>query len=344
MAQSKSIPYLTLAQVISALAVVFLHVNGCFWSFSTERYWATANVIECLCYFAVPVFFMVTGVTLINYPERYDLRSYFRKRVVKTVWPFLAWSVLALGYQLWRGVITPSQLTPYFLAEGILNSRIIPIYWFFPTLFSVYLSMPLFAAVPKERRKSVFSYLFFAALVCNALVPFLIRVLSPGFGWPLSVGAVSGYLILILGGVLLHENPPDGKTRLVIYLLGLGGLLAQIFGTYRLSMAAGEIVQTYKGYTNLPALLYSLAVFTLLQRIGPGVMASKLGGLVRLVGKYTFPVYLIHWFVMDTLVRSFSIPTTSIWYRLGAPLVIVPVVMGVTWLLRKVPGVRTIVP
>ena len=109
-------------------------------------------------------------------------------------------------------------------------------------------------------------------------------------------------------------------------------------------MAAGEIVQTYKGYTNLPALLYSLAVFTLLQRIGPGVMASKLGGLVRLVGKYTFPVYLIHWFVMDTLVRSFSIPTTSIWYRLGAPLVIVPVVMGVTWLLRKVPGVRTIVP
>ena len=54
---------LTFIQVISALAVVTLHTNGCFWQFSaTERYWFTANIIECLCYFAVPVFFMITGI------------------------------------------------------------------------------------------------------------------------------------------------------------------------------------------------------------------------------------------------------------------------------------------
>ena len=344
MKQKTSIPYLTFAQVVSAVAVVLLHTNGCFWTFSTARYWATANVIESVFNFAVPVFFMVTGVTLIDYPARYDLKTFFRKRAVKTLWPFLAWSCIALAYQLWRGTITPAQITPAFLADGVLNSKIIPIYWFFPVLFSVYLSLPLFAAVPRDGRKSVFSYLLCAGLLCNVLLPFLIQIFHLDFSWPVSLSAAGGYLMFVLGGVLLHENPPSVRQRLWLYALGLAGLAAQILGTWRLSMAAGEIVRTYKCYTNLPVLLYSFAVFTLLRQIGPRLMEGALGGLIRLVGRYTFPIYLMHWFVMDTLVRTFAIPTTAIWYRLGAPFVIVPVVMAIAWLLRKLPLVRTIVP
>lgn len=40
------IEYITLASVVSAIAVVFLHVNHCFWQFGTGRYWFTANIIE----------------------------------------------------------------------------------------------------------------------------------------------------------------------------------------------------------------------------------------------------------------------------------------------------------
>lgn len=44
-------------QVICAFAVITLHTNGQFWNFSsTERYWFTANIIESLFYFAVPIF------------------------------------------------------------------------------------------------------------------------------------------------------------------------------------------------------------------------------------------------------------------------------------------------
>lgn len=57
--------YLTLLNVLSAFSVVFLHTNGCFLHFSTERYWFTANIIESIFYFAVPVFFMISGATLI---------------------------------------------------------------------------------------------------------------------------------------------------------------------------------------------------------------------------------------------------------------------------------------
>lgn len=343
-ATPEKIPYLTLAQVISALAVVFLHTNGVFCNFSTERWWATSNIIECVFNFAVPVFFMITGVTLINYPERYDLKTYFKKRAVKTVLPFVAWTLIGLAYRTLRGAIPVDDITLPYVLRGILQTEIIEIYWFFPPLFSVYLSLPLFAAVPREKRRSVFGYLLAAALVCNVAVPFVVQALHLNLTWPISVGAVSGYLILVLGGVWLHENPPGAVGRVCIYLLGLAGLLAHIVGTYRLSMAAGEIVHTYKGYVNLPGLLYSFSVFVFLGRVGPGVMASRLGCLVRAVGKYTFAIYLIHWFVMDALVRVFDLPVTSIWYRLGAPFVIVPIVMMITWLMRIIPGLRAIVP
>lgn len=54
--KTKRIEYIDLANVIATFAVVFLHANSCFWDFSKERYWLTANVIESLFIFAVPVF------------------------------------------------------------------------------------------------------------------------------------------------------------------------------------------------------------------------------------------------------------------------------------------------
>lgn len=52
--------YIDVLNVISCLSVVILHTNNAFWKFSYESYWISANFIECIFYFAVPVFFMIT--------------------------------------------------------------------------------------------------------------------------------------------------------------------------------------------------------------------------------------------------------------------------------------------
>ncbi len=72
--------YIQILGVIACLAVVAMHVNGCFWQFSYDRYWITANIIECICYFAVPIFFMISGATLLNYRKRYTTAVFFKKR------------------------------------------------------------------------------------------------------------------------------------------------------------------------------------------------------------------------------------------------------------------------
>ena len=67
--------YIYLLSVISACAVVFLHTNSIFWTFSYESYWFWTNITECIFYFAVPIFFMISGITLLNYNERYLLQK-----------------------------------------------------------------------------------------------------------------------------------------------------------------------------------------------------------------------------------------------------------------------------
>ena len=87
--ESSNLFYITVLNVLSALAVVGLHTNGCFWEFSKERWWFTANIIESVLYFAVPVFFMITGATLLDYTKRCDTKTFFTRRLKKTVIPFV---------------------------------------------------------------------------------------------------------------------------------------------------------------------------------------------------------------------------------------------------------------
>ena len=122
--------YISLLNVLSAFAVVVLHTNNCFWTFSTERYWMTANIIESVMYFAVPVFFMITGATLINYHERYSTKEYFRKRFRKAVFPFFIWSLIGIILATLRSGGSLSDLNIVSILNKIINTST-SVYWFF---------------------------------------------------------------------------------------------------------------------------------------------------------------------------------------------------------------------
>ena len=340
------ISYLSLISVVSALAVVMLHTNACFWEFSTERYWAVANVIESVMYFAVPLFFMVSGVTLIEYRERYSTKEFFQKRIVKTLIPFLVWSAGGVVYKCIMGWYTVEfsfrGITTIIL--DILNVNVIPIYWFFVPLFGMYLTIPLLAAVEQKYRESVFQYLIVLGLLLNQIIPFVCGELEIGYSNRISLRVVGGYVLFVLIGYMLHKHEFAIKMRLLIYVLGIIGLLVHIVGTYVLSIEAGQIINTYKGYENLPCVLYSIAIFVFLQQLGKRMKSQKVIDVIEFLSKYTFAVYLLHWFVMTGLVRILHINTHSIFYRVGAPFVIFAICIGLTWCIRKIPILRKIVP
>lgn len=333
--------YIALLSIISAISVVYLHANGCFWDFSTSRYWFTANIIECIFFFAVPIFFMITGVNLIDYQKKYTTKEYFKKRIKKTLIPFLIWSVIGLIYYIIHKYISVSSLNLKYIFNAILNSNILPPYWFFPPLFCVYLVLPLFASVKDEKKDKLFLFLILAFLAFDVLIPFINNVFRLGIKVPISVFVCGGYIVYCLIGYLLDKHELKLKYRILIYIGSIAGLLIHIIGTYKLSMEALTIVRTFKGYTNLPCILYSIGIFIFIRQISKKIKSNK---VIDFLSSYTFPIYLIHWFVMDILVTIFKFNTRSIVYRLGAPLIIVPICIGIAFLLRKIPGIKKIVP
>lgn len=345
--KTSRVSWISFASVISTIAVVMLHTNGCFWQFSTERYWFTANIIESVMYFAVPVFFMISGATLMEYRDRYSTKEYFKKRIAKTVVPFLIWSVIGLLYRLLTHTITIESSAKGIsdIVIKILNGQMIAIYWFFPAIFGIYLCMPLFAAVRKELRERLFISLILISFVLNYCLPFICAI-WPGIGYANNIPfwIVDDYLIYVLIGYLVSKKEIGAKFRYLSYCLGFLGLLLHICGTYFSSIAAGTIVDTYKGYSNVPCLLYSVGVFIFLKQLGVRIKNEKIINFIELIGKYTFAIYLLHWFVMDMLCRLFEISTYSIVYRVGGAFLIFGICIVVTFVIRKIPVVRNIVP
>ena len=338
MDRQSNIYYITVLNVLSALSVVGLHTNGCFWQFSKENWWFSANIIESVLYFAVPVFFMMTGVTLLDYTKRYDAKTYFTRRIKKTVIPFLFWSLAALLFRIYFFKnISWNAVSVSYVIDGVLNTKFNDLYWFFKPLFALYLSIPLFSCIRDDVKVKVLKYLVTVCFLINCLLPFLLTVFKIKIHFPIVVTVGSGYLLYLIIGYLLSKMDFSNKEKRIIYFLAFLGLTLHMCGTYFLSMEAGKVIKTFKGYNNVPCILYSLGIFLFIKDNAQVLRASFIWSSIERLKGYAFAIYLLHWFVMHSLIRFFHIETHSIIYRLGGIFLVSFICICLTWCIRKVP-------
>lgn len=359
--RNSSFVYISVLNVIAAVSVVILHANVSFWLDKSKPYWATANVIESVFYFAVPVFFMLSGATLIDYQERYSTKDFFKKRAKKALIPFLAWSVIGLlwAYRkvLWAMLIgEPNKgLDWTFLkvANGIINTKFRDIYWFFIPLFCIYMVIPLFASVTKEKRVKIFTYICGVALAVNFVIPFALSLLKHyaqiNFGWTYKIYVGFEYLFYVLVGYVIHKRDIKLKFRLIIYAAALAGLLVHILGTYYETKAnpGGTVVSFYKGYYNLPCVLYSTGIFLLVKQLAGRIKSRKVIKAFTYLQGYTFPIYLIHRYFLDVFeenLKLVNMERASLHYVVLATLLALILSILTTVILRKIPVLRHIVP
>ena len=343
--------YITLLSVISAVAVVIIHVNSyCFGNFGSDnRYWFGANIIECIVCFAIPMFFMISGATLIDYRDRYSTKEYFIKRIKKTVLPYLVWTAVSIIYFVLINRINISEINLRYLIERFISPTWV--YWFFAPLFIAYCIIPLLSLVPKEKRKSIFLYLALLSFISNSVIPFIQNnVYFFSFKNPFTIGGE--YTFYILAGYLLRHFKLDRKKEIAVYAAAIAGLLLHIIGTYRLSMNAGSLIDTCKGYNNVPCVLYSLGIFLLFKNYGNKLMSKFLNKPINFLAKYTFGIYLLHMYFVEMLPKltvyagiadNASFVDTYL-YRFSAVTIIIFMCVIIIFLLRKIPAIRHIVP
>lgn len=337
--------YIDYLNVAACIAVIALHCNGCFWVFSdTARYWKTSVIIEHVFYWAVPIFFMIMGCTLLDFDKKYDVKTFFKKRFNRTVIPFLIWSVIAIIFYNKATLLHNISLS--WIIDQIINTKTMGVYWFFIPCFAVYLSLPVINAIDEHRRTKIYTYSVIFAFVTISILPCIFNLLKWQYNYGFTTLISGGYLIYVLLGYLLENSYKlNKKQRLFIYGLGIAGLLLRMIPTYYWSLEDGKINSVMGGYTNFPTVLYSVAIFTFFKyEISNWQLLKQIYPLIKKLSAYSLGVYLVHMHFVINLPHILKIADTSIYWRTLGVIVVYVCCLAVVYVLKNIPIVRKIVP
>src|SRR5690606_6764005 len=100
-------------------------------------------------------------------------------------------------------------------------------------------------------------------MLFNSLFPFLFSLLKMNYNNSLNIPIVSGYTIFVLIGYWIDNYDLSRTQRKIIYILGCIGLFSHIIGTWYFSYEIGDVSRLFKGYLNIPSILFSVSIFTL---------------------------------------------------------------------------------
>ena len=338
-AREDRVIFFDVLNILAALAVIFLHCNGIVHNFRPVAAWYQALVVEVALYWPVPVFFMLSGATLMGYRQRYTTRTFLQKRLVKAVIPFVAWSLIHAVLKR----MDPFHIGLQEFLNRFLSTSFESVYWFFLPLFAVYLAMPVLALLKEQRR--ILWYMVGCTFLLTSLLPPVLGYCGIRWNESLSMVTMGGYLLYVVLGYLLSVEEIPKKLRWLLYGLGLGSMVLRYGMTVYLSLCDGAINKTFFGYTQYHAVFLAAAVFVFF-RYDANVAAlgkhPKVASALKTLSGCSLGVYLMHTLIMVALGKV--LPTDGWLWRLAVPFLVYGLGVAATLILKKIPLLKRIVP
>lgn len=268
---------------IAILAVIIIHVVYFFEKFYPENNFFFLNLLNNINRFAVPIFFIVSGILLHElFQRKKDIINFYRKKIVRIFIPFLLVNLAIAVYK--------SYTLREFLYNLITGQAALP-YYFIIILGQFYLLYPFFV---KWRNKKWFLPLSFLVSVIFYLFPYISFLGEfPFFG---------KFIFFFAYGIakrddFLFYKKQTGK-QLMPWLLIVGLYFVIFF--------------TYPGYYYNIRFFFALAVFYLLFYFKDQFKAHRyFSRIVVAFGQNSLWIYITHFlvvFIIFFLLLPLSIP------------------------------------
>ncbi len=335
----KRVAYFDVLNIVATFGVIMLHCNGIAHTYSETLAWYQALLVEVLIYWPVPIFFMLSGATLMGYRERYSTADFFKRRVLRTAIPFVIWSVISALVKK----MNPFEMGIRVFIGKIFNIGIENVYWFFIPLFCVYLAMPVISLLKDHRR--VLWYMAGGTFLFSSLLPSVADYLGLTWNHGLTMITCGGYLMYVILGYLLATEELSKPKRILIYILGVFGAALRYVMTVLWSRRDGVINKEFFSYKAYYAVFLAVAVFVwfknsrLIERLQTHPRAVT---VIRNISGCSFGIYLSHMIIYNVL--SHYLPTRCWEWRLLVPFLIYAIGLVGVWVLKKIPILKNIVP
>lgn len=325
------VAYYDVLNVISCFGVICLHSNGMIHTFMKDDIWWLRVLIEVCFYFAVPVFFMLSGATLLNYRERYSTSEFYKKRLQRTVIPYLFWSITFYClYMIEHGACSWKEII-----NGLTMGQIpYTFYWFFIPLFMIYLFMPFLTLMVKQLNKKQLLILCTLLIVLQSFIPTLYLLLGIDLQFQLPIG---GFITFTLLGYLLSISNYESNGKCFIWILLCS--LASLIIRYLIIFDADEKPYGLFSYFGIYSILPSIAIFMVVKRM---VQHRTVHNIWRFLAKRSFGVYLLHFFIICVL-RKY-IPYTNLLFITFGTFIVYLLAVFITYTLQKNRYIKHIIP
>ena len=200
---TKRIKYCDVLKALAIILVILIHVLGVYRDVfinSNKVYYFFLSLLDSIDRIAVPSFFMVTGILMLNKKPEKNYSTYLKKRMPKLIITFTIFSLIYYIYETYKANQTLSvfNFTKTFLTYGGFKYHL----WFMYEIIRIYILIPFLypfiKSLKKVELKNLIITIFVLGNVLNFVYIFTLRYNHPLFaGIPLSNLAIRlNYLFL----------------------------------------------------------------------------------------------------------------------------------------------------
>ena len=335
--------YIDILRILACLCVIYMQCNRIADPYTDTSVYRQRMFVETIAYWAVPVFFMISGATLFDYRERYQTGAYFKKRFLKTGLPFITWTLINLVIKVALGQM---EFRPSLsgMIDLFTNTTAEQVYWFFIPLFMMYLCIPVLSLL--KDYKQILAYMTAMAFLAYSVYPVCCTFLGISFNGNIQFPVAGGYLLYVILGYLLSTTDMSKKTRMFLCILGATGAGIRYISTVAWSTNSSGLNHAFWGYLSFPTVFLAVGVFVAV-KYGPWKKLEQNPGIRRAVTTLASTgqgVYVTHMLVLQTFQNLTKLGTESGWWRFVMPFVIYVISVMSVLILKKIPVFRAIVP
>ena len=302
--------------------------------------WRQSLAVECICYWAVPVFMMLSGANLLNYRKKYTTATFMKKRVQRTVIPWLAWSIILLIWKENTSQLTMESWSLSYVIDLVINNKVESVYWFFTALFACYFAIPVLSMLID--RRDVLWYIVIINFVFCSVFPVL--PILTGIRWNISVSFTENMIIFVVLGYLLSTEDLSRKQRIGLYFLGVIGVAFRYVYTLNRSLVTGTLDTSIKGYQVFHSVFLAVAVFELAKSIDwERILSQWVKEKLALLASCTFGIYLVHRLVMYYELKLLHLNGSDLLWRIPCIFLTYAISVIIIYGIQKIPVLKKIV-
>lgn len=300
---NKRIIYPDFLRIICAYAVVVIHIVSQYWytSVPTDKGWIQIEIIDSLAQFAVPIFFMISGIFMLDPTRQKSIKTLYSKNLLRILTALVFWSLAySVFYMAYTTYPSAEKLGIFeFCKEFIVKFAKggSPHLWFLFAMIGLYIATPILRKVTEDKKiLEYFLIVWFSISLCFNFMYLIfdmniLKYIREKTAFSVAIN-YSGYYCL---GYYLHTYGLTKKQTKLLYLFGSLSLILNnaltIFFSFKNGVAESKFLTALIPTTAL----YSAGVFVFFKNLCERkTFSKKKQAFIFKFSKYTFGIYLSH--------------------------------------------------